>query len=48
MKRLSSTLEVAMTCYRCGKWLKETEVYYLGIECTECNWRDIQQQNKGE
>ena len=38
MERLSSTLETSQgICVKCGKRLKETEYYYLGNRCSDCN-----------
>ena len=36
-----STMEVAIKCKKCGKWLKESEAYFLENECSECNYQDI-------
>lgn len=36
MYRLVSTLVIALRCIYCGKYLKQTEAYYLYNECSEC------------
>ena len=30
---------VALRCKYCGKYLKETEAYYLHNECSDCNYQ---------
>jgi len=44
MFRLISTLVVAVKCMYCGKYLKQTEAYYLGNECTDCNYHHSQEK----
>lgn len=44
MQRLSSTLTVALKCYKCGKYLKETEVHFYGSRCSECVDREFKQR----
>lgn len=38
----SSTLEVCLKCFSCGKYLKETEVYFYYNECSECIDRELE------
>jgi hypothetical protein len=43
---LSTTLTICMQCHTCHKYLKETEHYFYGNECTECNHRRYQERVK--
>ena len=45
MQRLVSTLEIALRCAYCGRWLKETEAYYLVYTCSDCHYHEMKQKS---
>lgn len=45
MKRLLSTMEVALSCVLCGKTLKETEAYFFS-KCSECVYRESRHEDR--